>query len=232
MAKQIGIVACSAEGAALCYQTICRESSERMGTHYHPVITMHTWPLGSYMKAVEVGDWNAVASLMQKSAEILSAAGAQIIICPDNTIHQAFDLIEKQDDVEWLHIAVEVAKEAQRREFGKLGILGTQYLMEGPVYAQVLKKFDINFEIPAEEIRIKISEKIFTELVNGIFRSHTRSFFHQQIQALRESGCQAAVLGCTEIPLIVDAKTAPLPTLDSTRILARAAIEAALIEEV
>jgi aspartate racemase len=215
MAKQIGIVACSAEGAALCYQTICRESPERMGKHYHPVITMHTWPLGSYMKAVEVRDWNAVASLMQKSAEILSTAGAQIIICPDNTIHQAFDLIEKQDDVEWLHIAVEVAKEAQRREFGKLGILGTQYLMEGPVYAQVLKKFDISFEIPAEEIRI-----------------HTRSFFHQQIQALRESGCQAAVLGCTEIPLIVDAKTAPLPTLDSTRILARAAIEAALIEEV
>ena len=231
MARQIGILACSAEGAALCYQTICRESPARMGSFFHPVITMHTFPLGSYIKAISSNDWDAVAALMESSAGILAAAGAQIIICPDNTIHQAFEKIRKKDDTIWLHIAEEVVRKAAKQNFKKLGILGTQYLMEGPVYPQVLEKFGIEYKIPAPETRKRINDFIFTELVNGIFLTETRLYFEHQINKLKERSCDAVILGCTEIPLIVNPDTVALPTLDSTRILARAALDAALQEE-
>jgi len=183
------------------------------------------------MKAISSNDWEAVAALMQSSASILETAGAQIIICPDNTIHQAFEKIPKQGDTIWLHIAEEVAKEAQKQSYTKVGILGTKYLMEGPVYPQVLEKFEIRYEIPSAENRIRINTFIFDELVNGVFLNETRLFFEDQINKLKEQGCDAVVLGCTEIPLIVNPETAVLSTLDSTRILARAALLAALHDE-
>ena len=228
MAKHIGIVGCSAEGAALCYRTICSEAPKVMGEHRHPEITMHTHPLADYMIPIRKGDWENVAAIMLSSANKLAGAGADFAICPDNTIHQAFELVRARSPIPWLHIAEAVAEEAKKRGFQHLAVLGTKYLMTGPVYSRVLDRFGISSEIPDASVREKIDEIIFKELVNGIFLEQSRLFFDQVMDTMKQRGCDSAVLGCTEIPLIVDPNDAPLPTLDSTRLLARAALQKAM----
>jgi len=228
MAKHIGIVACSAEGAALCYRTICVEAPSEMGEHRHPEITMHTHPLSEYMVHIRTGSWDMVGQLMISSARKVAQAGADFAICPDNTIHQALDFVIPKSPIPWLHIAEAVGEQAKKKEFTHLGILGTKYLMTGPVYPDALKKFGIITEVPEEQDREEIDTIIFKELVNGIFPEKSRLYFNSVIQSFKHRGCNAVVLGCTEIPLIVDPNDCPLPTLDSTRLLARAALRKAL----
>ena len=228
MALHIGIVACSAEGAALCYRTICLEGARVMGEHGHPEVSMHTHSLADYMRFVEHKDWAGVAELMMSSAEKLARAGADFLICPDNTIHQAFDLVEHRSPRPWLHIAQEVANEARHCHYKRLAVLGTRYLMEGPVYPDKLKAAGLEYRIPGEKERQRINQIIFDELVNAQFTSRSLAYFIEVIRTLREEGCDAAVLGCTEIPLLVTEETSPLPVLDSTRLLARAALKKAV----
>jgi aspartate racemase len=224
----IGIVACSTEGAALCYRAISLEGSQRLGRYDHPEVSLHSYPLAQYMKHIERGDWAGVAELMMSSAEKLARGGADFLICPDNTIHQAFDLIEHRSPRPWLHIGREVAREAQRCQFKRLAVLGTRYLMEGPVYPEALKAAGIEHRIPGPEQRERINQIIFDELVNGQFLPRSLAYHVEIIRALKDEGCDAVVLGCTEIPLLVTPESSPLPTLDSTRILARAALRNAM----
>ena len=228
MPKHIGIVGCSAEGAALCYRTICGEAPPLMGEHMHPEISMHTHPLAEYMVPIREGDWENVAALMLSSAEKLSRIGAEFAISPDNTIHEAFAFVQEKSPIPWLHIAEAVADKAIAEGFKQLAILGTKYLVTGPVYPTTLEKFDIASQIPEENDRARINEIILNELVNGIFTEKSRHYFNDVIEKLKNQGCDAAVLGCTEIPLLVDPNDCPLPVLDSTRLLARAALNEAL----
>ncbi len=227
MTKHIGIVACSAEGAALCYRTICIEGANLMGSYAHPEVTMHTFPLSEYMRYIEAGDWESVASLMLSSVAKVAKVGADFAICPDNTIHQAFDIVVKKSPIPWLHIAGEVAAEAKRKNYKCLGILGTRFLMEGPVYPTKLTAIGIRHKIPEVKDRKRVNEIIFDELVYGRFSAEARTYFNEVIGRLESQGCDAVVLGCTEIPLLVTQENSPLPTLDSTRLLARAALKRA-----
>lgn len=231
MAKHIGIVACSAEGAALCYRTICTEAASAMGKHSHPETTMHTYPLSEYLVHIRAGEWEKVGELMIRSARIVAEAGADFVICPDNTIHQAFELAVSQSPIPWLHIAEVVAEEARQKGFTRLGILGTKYLMTGPVYPNVLKKLGISYQIPPKQQREQIDNIIFGELVNGVFSEKSRLYFNEVMQDFKQTGCDGAILGCTEIPLIVEPNDCPLPTLDSTRLLAEAALRKALAKD-
>jgi aspartate racemase len=224
----IGIVACSAEGAALCYRTIALEGAQMLGRHDHPELSLHCHSLARYMKCVDAGDWAGVAELMLSSAEKLARGGADFLICPDNTIHQAFDLVEHRSPRAWLHIAREVAKEALRRQVKRLAVLGTRYLMEGPVYGEALKAVGIERRIPAAEQRERINQIIFDELVNGQFLPRSQAYYVEVIRALKDEGCDAVALACTEIPLLMTPESSPLPMLDSTRILARAALRKAV----
>jgi aspartate racemase len=228
MPKHIGIVGCSAEGAALCYRTICGEAPPIMGEHMHPEVSMHTYPLAEYMVAIRAGDWENVAALMISSAQKVSQIGAEFAICPDNTIHEAFEFVKEKSPIPWLHIAKAVANKAIDDGFKQLAILGTKYLVTGPVYPATLQKFDIASQIPEEDDRERIDEIIFKELVNGVFTEKSRQYFNDVIEKLKGRGCDAAVLGCTEIPLLVDPDDCPLPVLDSTRLLSRAALKKAL----
>jgi aspartate racemase len=224
----IGIVACSTEGAALCYRTISLEGAQVLGAHDHPEVSLHSHSLARYMKSIEAGDWAGVAELMLSSADKLAKAGADFLICPDNTIHQAFDLIEHRAPRPWLHIAREVAAEAKSKGFRRLAVLGTRYLMEGPVYPVALKAAGIEHRIPKPEQRQRINQIIFDELVNGQFLPRSLAYYVEVIRSLKDEGCDAVVLGCTEIPLLVTPESSPLPTLDSTRLLARAAVRKAI----
>jgi aspartate racemase len=228
MTQHIGIVACSAEGAALCYRTICLEALPLMGEHNHPQITMNSVPMAEHMRHITRGDWEGVAELMLASAKRVADAGADFAICPDNTCHQAFEYLLPRSPVPWLHIAEVVVGDAHRRGFRRLGILGTKYLMESPVYRDAAAQHEIDCEIPDTDAREKINDIIFRQLVNGLFPEESRLYFNDVMGELKGRGCDAAVLGCTEIPLIVRPEDAPLPTLDSTRLLARAALHRAL----
>jgi aspartate racemase len=228
MPQHIGIVACSAEGAALCYRTISLEGAQIMGRHEHPEVSMHTHPLAEYMRCIYANDWPGVAELMLSSAEKLARAGADFLVCPDNTIHQAFDLVAHRSPRPWLHIAQEVASEARRCHFKRVGVLGTRYLMEGPVYPEKLRAAGLDYRIPGGEEREKINQIIFDELVNAQFAPRSLAYFTEVIRALADEGCDAVALACTEIPLLVTPDSSPLPTLDSTRLLARAALRKAL----
>ncbi|KPK87589.1 MAG: aspartate racemase [Bacteroides sp. SM23_62_1] len=228
MSKHIGIVACSSEGALLCYQSICREAVSLMGRHNHPEISMHNNSLAEYMNFVYEDNWEGVAGLMISSANKLKKCGASFLICPDNTIHEAFPYIREEVDLPWLHIADEVAKTAVMNGFKKILVLGTKYLMTGPVYTEILKKYNIQHTIPDDLCRKQIDRIIFDELVYGVINPESRNFLVKLIGNFMAKGCDAVVLGCTEIPLIVLPDHSPLPVLDSTRILARAALREAV----
>ena len=228
MTQHIGIVAGSAEGAALCYRTICLEAPALMGEHNHPEITMNSVPMAKVMDHIRVNDWESVARVLLASAQTVARAGADFAICPDNTYHQSFKYLIPQSPIPWLHIAGAVAEEAHRAGYLRLGILGTKYLAESSVYPESLGPFKIESEIPDEADRERINNIIFNELVNGIFPETSRLYFNEVAEKLKARGCDAVVLGCTEIPLIVRPDDCPLPTLDSTRLLARAALKKAV----
>jgi aspartate racemase len=188
---------------------------------------MHTYPLAAYMEPVEADRWSEAGDLLLSSADVLVRAGAELLICPDNTLHQALDLVRDRTPVPWLHIAEEVAAVAAARRFKRLGVLGTRFLMEGPVYGSKLAAEGIAHEIPEAADRERINAIIFDELVYGRFEETSRRYFRAVIEALGARGCDAVVLGCTEIPLLITEADSPLPALDSTRTLARAALRQA-----
>jgi len=228
MTRHIGIVGVSAEGAALCYRTVCVEGATLLGRHAHPEVTMHTFPLADYMRHIDAGDWGAVGDMLLSSVAKLQTSGVDLLICPDNTVHQAIDLVRDRSPLPWLHIAQEVAAVAAERRFKRVLVLGTRYLMESPVYPAKLAQRGIELEVPPREDRERINALTFDELVNGQFNESTRSYFRKVIADGQRRGCDAVALSCTEFPLLVSDADSPLPTLDSTRILARAALREAV----
>lgn len=229
MPAHIGIVGCSAEGAALCYRTICAEGQALLGPHAHPEVSMHTPSLALYVQALDRGDLQAVAELMLGSARKLAAVGADFLVCPDNTIHQAMHLVRERSPLPWLHIAEVVADEALARGFRTLGITGTGWLVDSAVYPDALASRGLACVKPTREERDAIHRVIMDELVPGRFTPRQVPTFQRAMQRMKdEAGCDAVVLGCTEIPLVMNDGNAPLPTLDSTRLLARAALRRAV----
>lgn len=226
--SHIGIVACSAEGASLCYRTICTEGAALLGAHAHPEVSVHTHSLADYMNRIYENDWEGVAELMLSSAGKLSSIGADFLICPDNTIHQALPLVEPRSPLPWLHIAEVVVSEAKRRGYRRLGITGTRWLVESDVYADKVAAAGMDLRQPAAADREAISSIIMDELVYGVFAPESIRRFREVIRGLADAGSEAVILGCTEIPLIIDDNNSPLPTLDSTRLLARAALNRAV----
>lgn len=225
--KHIGIVAVSTEGAALCYRTICLEGATVLGPHTHPEVSLHNFPLSAYQRLIDEDDWAAVGAMLLESAAKLIRAGVEILICPDNTIHQGLDLVRERSPAPWIHIAEEVTREAQRRGFRRVGILGTRFLMEGPVYPSRLRAAGIEHRIPNAARRTRVNQIIYDELVRASFLPSSLAYFQEMIRELSRQGCDAVALACTEIPLLVGERDSALPILDSTHILARAALRAA-----
>jgi aspartate racemase len=222
MTQHIGIVASTAEGAALCYRTICHEAAVFLGPHAHPEVTMHTFSLDRYVRAIGRADWSAVAALMSQSSVKLAQAGADFIICPNNTLHEAFGSV--LSPIPWLHIADIVATEAARRGFRLVGILGTRTVMEGSVYRQKLGQLGIDHAVPDEDDRATLQNVILNELVAGETTKGAQSYLSDVVARLSKQGCDAVILACTELPLLAAGGAFVLPLLNSTQLLARAAL--------
>ncbi len=228
MVDHIGIVACSAEGAALCYRTICIEGAQLLGAHAHPEVSIHSHSLAEYVKCLDRNDWHGVGELMLSSANKLAQIGADFLICPDNTIHQALPFVQSRSRLPWLHIAEVVAATAVERGFKYLGLTGTRWLVDSNVYPEKLEARGLKYERPSTAERDEINRIIMDELVCGVFKPDAVAYHQEVIARMKDQGCDAVVLGCTEIPLIMNDENSPLPTLDSTRLLARAALRRAV----
>jgi aspartate racemase len=228
MTQHIGIVACSAEGASLCYRTICTEGAQLLGPHAHPEVSMHTPSLADYVSRLDRNDWPGVGELMLASANKLATIGADFLICPDNTIHQALPYVLPRSPLPWLHIAQVVAEAAVARGFRRLALMGTRWLVDSDVYPAKLAARGLAHLRPTAAERDEINRIIMDELVCGVFKPEAVAYFQKVIGRMKDAGCDAVVLGCTEIPLIIDDTNSPLPALDSTRLLARAALRRAV----
>ena len=189
---------------------------------------MHTPSLAEYMKCIYRGDWQGVGELMLSSANKLAKIGADFLICPDNTIHQALPYVEPRSPLPWLHIAEVVAAQAVERGFRCLGLTGTRWLVESEIYPEKLTARGLKYVRPNTAEREEINRIIMDELVYSVFKPEAVAYHQQVIGRMKDEGCDAVVLGCTETPLIVNDSNSPLPTLDSTRLLARAALRRAV----
>jgi aspartate racemase len=192
---------------------------------------MHTNPLTAYMNCIYRGDWKSAGDLMLSSANKLASIGVDFLICPDNTMHQALPYIERQSPLPWLHIAEIVAAEAAALGFHCLGLTGTRYLVESVIYPEKLAARELQYVRPDTIQREEIDRIIMDELVYGVFKREAVTYFQQVIEELKQAGCDAVILGCTEIPLIMNDSNSTLPTLDSTRLLARAALRRAVRDD-
>jgi aspartate racemase len=229
--KTLGIVAHSAEGAALCYLTACREGSALLGPFMHPNIVMSAVPMAQSMAGYETGDHAAVGRNLGRGVRQVAAAGADFYICPDNTAHIVLESMADELPIPGLHIAEVVCGEITAQGGKHVGLLGTKWTMTGPVYARALERRGLRLSVPEEPVRERLNAAIFDELCRGIFRQETTKLFLDAIDDLGARGADCVILGCTEIPLIVTSANASLPVLDSTRLLARHAVLEAMREE-
>lgn len=182
-----------------------------------------------WLPAFDTRDYEGVAGFMLDSARLLSKAGADFAVCPDNSAHLGWEHVQAATPIPWLHIAVVVGAEAKRRGFRRVGVLGTRYTMSGPVYSDALGELGIETVVPEAADFEMVDRVIFAELVDGVFGDASRREYYRVIAGLRERGCDAVAIACTEIPLLVRPDESPLPTLDSTRLLARAAVREAIL---
>jgi amino-acid racemase len=223
--EHLGILAHSIEGAALCLRAFGERGSAALGPYQHPDVTLDCIAFGRSMDAWEAGDHQAVRAILAESVRRLRGAGASFFVCADNTAHLA--LREPGDDLALpgLHIAQVLAWQAHRDHRRQVGILGTRYLMDSDLYPAALAGYGIGALAPDERERTIVDTIIFEQLVNGVFTDEARAAYVTIIQHLRQRGCDAIALACTEIPLLVTEQASPLPTLDSTRLLAAAAFD-------
>jgi len=228
--KHIGILAHSFEGATLCFRTACLEGVQRLGAHMHPEITMTCSPMALVLDAWERGDNQRLRAFFMEDAKKLAAAGCDFFVCPDNTAHIALESAGEPFPIPALHIGEVVTEQANRDGRTKVGILGTRYTMTGPVYPGALGRRGIGWAVPGEADRKIVDDIIFDELCLGVFTDDARDAYVRVIAKLKAEGCDAVALVCTEIPLLITQGVSPLPILDSTRLLAAAAVEVAVDE--
>jgi aspartate racemase len=228
MLRHLGIVAHSTEGAALCFRAFCQEGFAELGPHEHPDVTLDCIALARSMPAWDEGDYGSIRATLSLSIERLARAGADFFVCPDNTAHMALEQPGVQFALPGLHIAEVVADRAARESHTRVGVLGTRYLMDSQIYPRAFASRGIAAELPDAGDRHIVNEIIFDELVNGVFTASSLREYVRIIEQLVVRGCDAVALVCTEIPLLVTPDVSPLPTLDSTRLLARAAFDVAV----
>jgi aspartate racemase len=226
----IGILAHSADGAALCFLEIVRESARRLGAHEHPEITLSILPMGPTLEHYEDNDLAAARDYLSRTAQRLADAGCDFFVCPDNTAHIALEVPRKPLPLPGLHIAEIVAERATADGRTTVGLLGTRWTMEGSVYPAAFVRHGIGMRTPPPADRALVDDVIFRELCQGVLSDASRAEYVRIIEGLKAEGCDAVALSCTEIPLLITPEVSPLPTLDSTRLLARAAVAAALGE--
>lgn len=230
MSKTIGICAHSYEGGSLCFITACREGAKVMGAHMHPTILVSAIPMGLSMEAWETDNYVEIAKYLKMGINQIAKSGADFFLCPDNTAHIVLEQIIEELPIPGLHIADVVSQEILKNNWKNVGLLGTKWTMDGTVYPKILEQNELLVSTPNESTKEKINNSIFDELCQGIFKEKTTELFIESIDELKKKGAECVILGCTEIPLIINSNNSPLPILDSTRLLSKYAVKLAITD--
>ncbi|MDO1558718.1 amino acid racemase [Brevundimonas sp. 2R-24] len=226
--KTIGIAGHSAEGAALCFLTAVHEGETLLGPHMHPNIVSCAIPMGLSMPGWESGEHAEVAEHLLRGVEVVARAGADFFVCPDNTAHIVLDQVIGRAALPGLHIAQVVCAEAVGNGWRKVGLTGTRWTMTGSAYEHAMADAGLERITPSPQTQSRLNTLIFEELCRGVFRPETTAVFVEAIEELAAQGAECVILGCTEIPIIINADNSPLPVLDSTRLLGKAAARLAV----
>lgn len=224
--KHIGIAAVTAEGAAITYKYICSASEQVFGKHTHPEISIHGFSFSEHVNfgPERLRKWQ---DLLVRSINKLEATGAQLVICPSNTPHEVYEQVCEKINIPWLNIADEVAKVAEQKQYKKILLLGTQFTFNSAVYPNAFEHLAAEIVIPTDEEQVLVHSMIVDELVSGVVSESARQAMQSLLSKFAQQGVDSVILGCTELPLIIDEALTQLAILDSTQILGDAAIKAA-----
>lgn len=218
----IGIVNITTVGACICANEIVAESARQDKTGKHPEFTMHAFSFDQYKALVIKQDWHGLAKKILESIQLLKSAGADFIVIPSNTPHYAIDVIQKQSPIPVLNLIELVADECHRRGFSQVAVLGTKFTMQGGLYDKLLKDRNITPVIPDENTCERIHRLIMDEIIPSKINIDIVEQVKKDIQSLN---CEAVILGCTELPEVYNEKNLRIPAIDTTRLLARKAVE-------
>lgn len=229
MHKRIGILGgVSPESTAEYYQYITRMYTRRFGNYAYPEILIYSVSFQSYVDWPSQNRWDRVAQGLSEAAQALERAGADFLVIAANTMHLVYDQVQASVQIPVLSLLDAVTGAIHACGFSTVGLLGTRFTMDGPLYTRSLGSRGITVLLPEAEEREWIDRVIYTELVAGQFREESRQGFIRIVRRLAERGAQGIILGCTEIPLLLHAADVRVPLFDTTQIHAEAALQYAL----
>lgn len=228
--KTIGIIGgMSWESSTVYYQLMNQKIKELLGGFHSCKLILWSVDFAEVEQLQRDGNWIKLDELMAKAAHKLELAGAEIILVGTNTMHLCAPAIEAKISVSFLHIAEATAQIIQKTGFKKVALLGTKFTMEKDFYKDIIqKKYGIEILIPTKDERDIIHQIIYKELVQGKIKPESKQKYIDIIKNLHEKGAEGVILGCTEIPLLIQAEDVPIPIFDTTKIHAEKAIEWAL----
>ena len=231
--KTIGLIGgMSWESSKLYYELINQKVKVELGGFHSCKSILYTVDFEEIHRLQGEGNWAALDEIMVDAAQSLEKAGAEIILICANTMHLCSPAIIKNVNIPLLHIAEATGQAIKAKGLSKVALLGTKYVMEKDFYKDLLtNKFGLEVLIPTAEERDYIHEVIYGELVQGVFTDESKKGYQKIIQNLREKGAEGAILGCTEIPLLIKPEDVAIPTFNTTKIHAEQAVAWALVAE-
>ncbi|HCP31656.1 TPA: aspartate/glutamate racemase [Candidatus Acetothermia bacterium] len=227
--KRIGILGgTSPESTVSYYERITREYTRRFGNYAYPEIVIYSVSFQEFVAWQREGNWDAIATKMAEIFCILADAGAEIGLIAANTLHRVFDAVANESPIPLLHIVDATAAVIKAKNFSTVGLLGTRYTMQEAFYVDRLTSHGISTIIPEKNQQEEIHRVIYEELTRGIIKPSSKDHYLAIIASLKERGADGIILGCTEIPLLVQDGDCDLPLFDTAIIHADAALEEAL----
>jgi aspartate racemase len=220
--KHIGIVDITTIGACICINEIVSEAARQDSSGKHPEFTMHAFSFDIYKKLIVNQDWKNLAEVILESINTLKSISADFIIIPSNTPHFAIDIIQVKSPLPVLNLIEITANECQRRGCSRVAVLGTKFTMQGKLYDQLLRDRYIIPLIPNDMVCERIHNLIMNEIISSKINPQTVEQVKLDIQKLE---CDTVILGCTELPEVYNKANLGVEVIDTTRLIAHAALE-------
>lgn len=231
--KTIGLIGgMSWESSKLYYELINQKVKTELGGLHSCKSLLYTVDFAEIQQLQAEGNWKALDAIMAKAAQNLEKGGADLILICANTMHLCSQAIIDHVDIPLLHIAEATGQAIRAKGLSKIALLGTKYVMEKDFYKDLLtNKFGLEVLIPNAEERAYIHQVIYDELCQGKIEATSKKGYQQIIQRLADQGAEGAILGCTEIPLLIQPNDVAIPTFNTTKIHAEQAVEWALNQQ-
>jgi len=213
------------------YRLINQETNKRLGGSFSARCLVHSFNFHEILSFQKKNDNDSIYSMIHSAAINLIHSGADGIALCANTMHKYVERLRSEINVPIIHIAEATARVIKQAGFSKVGLLGTKYTMEMDFYARVLQNFGILTLVPEKSDRVFINDIIYNELVNEKFNDDSRTGYLKIINRLKRQGAQGIILGCTEIPLLIQQEHADIPLFNTLEIHAGALVDFALNEK-